>query len=67
VGNLLFLLIAIALSAIGILVIWLRQRGPTGRAGVYQGVDSFSRQMQAIAPQDRQPGQGDSRGPDRQV
>ena len=55
-GNLLFLLIAIALSAIGILVVWLRHRGPTGRAGVYQGVDTFSRQMQAIAPENRQPG-----------
>ena len=63
-GNLLFLFIAIALSAVGILVVWLRQRGPTGRSGVSQGVDSFSRQMQALAPDHRQPGQRRD-GPDR--
>lgn len=46
-GNLLFLLIAIALSAIGIFIVWVRHRGPSG---VYHGVDSFSEQMRAIAP-----------------
>src|SRR4051812_38514630 len=50
VGNLLFLLIAIALSAVGIFVIWWRQRGPSG---VTHGVDSFSAQMRAIAPEDQ--------------
>ena len=64
-GNLLFLLIAIALSAIGILVIWLRQRGPSGRSGVTQGVDSFSRQMQAIAPDPQRPSPG-RQGPDQE-
>ena len=52
-GNLLFLLIAIVLSAIGILVVLARHRGPSG---VSHGVDSFSEQMRAIAP--------DHRGPD---
>ena len=46
-GNLLFLLIAVVLSAVGILVVWARHRGPSG---VYHGVDSFSEQMRAIAP-----------------
>ena len=38
-GNLLFLLIAIVLSAVGILIVWARHRGPSG---VYHGVDSFN-------------------------
>ena len=46
-GNLLFLLIAIALSAIGIFIVWVRHRGPSG---VTHGVDSFNAQMRAIAP-----------------
>jgi hypothetical protein len=53
VGNLLFLLIAVALSAVGIFIVWLRHRGPSG---VDHGVDSFSQQMQAIAPDRQQPG-----------
>lgn len=46
-GNLLFLLIAITLSAIGIFIVWVRHRGPSG---VTHGVDSFNEQMRAIAP-----------------
>ena len=46
-GNLIFLLIAIALSAIGIFIVWVRHRGPSG---VTHGVDSFTAQMRAIAP-----------------
>lgn len=46
-GNLLFLLIAIALSAVGIFIVWVRHRGPSG---VTHGVDSFNEQMRAIAP-----------------
>ena len=59
-GNLLFLLIAVALSAIGILVVWMRHRGPSG---VNHGVDSFAEQMRAIAP-NRPPGEGPD-GPPR--
>ncbi len=61
-GNLLFLLIAIVLSAVGILIVWARHRGPSG---VNHGVDSFSEQMRAIAP-DRPDGPGVPRsgGPD---
>ena len=59
-GNLLFLLIAIVLSAVGILIVWARHRGPSG---VYHGVDSFSEQIKAIAPQD-QPGVPRSGGPE---
>lgn len=45
--NLLYLLIAIVLSAVGIFVVWVRHRGPSG---VTHGVDLFSEQMRAIAP-----------------
>ena len=46
-GNLLFLLIAVGLSAVGILIAWLRQRPPTT---VHRGVDSYTERMRAIAP-----------------
>jgi len=45
--NLLFLLLAVAIAAVGILVLWMRTRGPRS---VGSGVDSFARQMRAIAP-----------------
>jgi len=48
-GNLAFLLFAVAISVIGVLVLRLRQRGPTS---VSSGVDRFSRGMDAIAPLD---------------
>ncbi|MCB1017334.1 MAG: hypothetical protein KDB10_19770 [Acidimicrobiales bacterium] len=60
-GNLLFLLIAVVLSAIGILVVWARHRGPSG---VYHGVDSFSEQMRAIAPDRPQQTGGPGPGPE---
>ncbi len=61
-GNLIFLLIAIALSAIGIFIVWVRHRGPSG---VTHGVDSFSAQMRAIAPdQAPQTDTRPTRGPD---
>lgn len=48
-GNLVFLLFALAVSVIGILLLRLRHRGSTK---VSSGVDEFSRGMQAIAPID---------------
>lgn len=46
-SGLVFLLAALALSVVGSLVLWLRHRQPTS---VNQGVDDFSREMQALAP-----------------
>ena len=45
--NLLFLVLAFALAAVGIFVLWVRTRRPRS---VGSGVDSFARQMKAIAP-----------------
>ena len=47
--NLLFLLAAVVVAAIGIAVLWARSRGPRT---VDSGVDGFNRQMQALSPRD---------------
>lgn len=47
-SGLVFLLAALALSVVGSLVLWLRHRHPTS---MEQGIDDFSREMQALAPQ----------------
>ena len=47
VSGLVFLLAALTLSVIGSLVLWLRHRQPTS---LNQGIDDFSREMQALAP-----------------
>ena len=46
-SNLLFLLAAVVLSVVGCAVFLLRHRKPTS---VEHGLASFSRQMQALAP-----------------
>ncbi|CAN5127269.1 hypothetical protein BH24ACT1_BH24ACT1_12920 [soil metagenome] len=46
-SGLVFLLAALALSVIGSFVLWLRHRQPTS---LNQGIDDFSREMQALAP-----------------
>lgn len=51
-SGLVFLLAALALSVVGSVVLWLRHRQPTS---LEQGIDDFSREMQALAP-DRPPG-----------
>lgn len=49
-GNLVFLLFAVAVIVIGVLVLRMRQRGPRS---VSSGVDRFDRGMQAIRPIDQ--------------
>jgi len=57
--NLLFLFLAVALAALGIFLLWVRTRRPRS---VGSGVDSFARQMKAIAP-DRRPDDSRPRRP----
>ena len=55
-SNLLYLLAAALLSAAGCLVIWARHRKPSG---LEAGIDEFSRELQALAPdQPRRPPSG---------
>ena len=49
-SGLAFLLIAVVLSIVGSLVIWLISRKPTSWDS---GINEFSRNMDALAPQDR--------------
>ncbi len=58
-SGLVFLLAALVLSVVGSLVLWLRHRHPTT---LEQGIDDFTREMQALAPE-RRAGQG--RRPDQ--
>ncbi len=57
--NLIYLLVALALSLVGSLVLWLRQRKPTS---LEAGIDEFQRELRALAPERRGasggPGQG---------
>ena len=45
-----FLLVAVAISAIGTLILWLthRQRPPS----IESGIQEFSRELKALAPED---------------
>ena len=47
-NGLVFLVAALLLSIIGSLLLWLRHRKPTS---LHHGIDSFSKEMQALAPQ----------------
>lgn len=46
-GGLAFLLIAVLVSVIGTLIIWMRSRGSTS---VDHGVEEFQREMRALSP-----------------
>ena len=46
-SGLVFLLAALALSVVGSLALWLRQRQPTS---FDRGIEDFSREMRALAP-----------------
>ncbi len=48
-GALMFLLFAVLLSAVGSTLLVLRQRKPTG---VRNSIDTFRREMDALAPPD---------------
>jgi hypothetical protein len=60
VTNLAFLLVAVVLSAVGVLVLWLRNR-PTSSPTA--SIDEFSEKMRALAPDDdgARPGDADGR------
>jgi hypothetical protein len=59
VSGLAFLVRAVLLSAVGSLVLWLRERTPTSTE---HAIESFSRQMAALSP--RAPrGRGRARRP----
>jgi len=47
VSNLAFLLVAVGVSVVGSIVLWLRTRKPTT---VGSSIDSFAREMRALAP-----------------
>ncbi len=51
-SNLLFLLAAVVVAALGIAVLWGRSRAPRS---VDSGVEGFNRQMEALSPRDRRP------------
>ncbi|CAN5670373.1 MAG: hypothetical protein M3535_01395 [Actinomycetota bacterium] len=48
-SGLIFLVAALAVSLIGSVVLWLYHRQPTS---IYQGIDDFSREMRALAPEE---------------
>lgn len=52
-SNLLYLVIALALSVIGSLILWYRHRRPRS---MESGIDEFSRELKALAPERREGG-----------
>ena len=50
-SNLLYLFAAFLISAVGCIVIWLRHRRPSG---LEAGIEEFSRELRALAPEDQQ-------------
>lgn len=46
-----FLMIAVVISLVGSLVLYLRSRTPTS---LESGIDNFRREMQALAPRDEE-------------
>jgi hypothetical protein len=49
VGAVAFLMIAVVISAVGLTVLYLRNRPPTS---LDASIDTFRREMQALAPRD---------------
>jgi hypothetical protein len=47
-----FLMIAVVISVVGSLVLYLRSRTPSS---LDSGIDNFRREMQALAPRDEEP------------
>ncbi|MFZ4518591.1 MAG: hypothetical protein ACOYOP_09390 [Microthrixaceae bacterium] len=48
-SNLAFLLLAVVVSVVGVMVLWLRNRPATSRTS---SIDEFSEKMRALAPDD---------------
>ena len=57
--GLVFLLVAVVLSALGTAVLYLRHRDPTS---MDHGVEEFQREMRALAPDPQQRRPPDQRG-----
>jgi hypothetical protein len=51
VGAVAFLMIAVVISVVGGLVLYVRNRPPSS---LEAGIDNFRREMQALAPRDEQ-------------
>ena len=47
-SGLIFLVAALAVSVVGSIALWLHHRQPTS---LYQGIEDFSREMDALAPE----------------
>ncbi len=58
-SNLAFLLLAVLVSVVGVMILWLRNRPATSRTS---SIDEFSEKMRALAPDDA-PTSGDGRRP----
>ena len=56
-SNLLFLLAALGISVLGSIVLWLRARKPVT---LESSVDSFAREMRALAPDAERRADGDA-------
>ncbi|MDP9388867.1 MAG: hypothetical protein M3Q48_13385 [Actinomycetota bacterium] len=52
-SNLLYLLVAVALSVLGSLALWYRHRRPRS---VDYGIEEFQRELKALAPERRRNG-----------
>ena len=50
-GPVFFLMIAVVISVVGGLVLYLRNRTPSS---LESGIDNFRREMEALAPRDEQ-------------
>ena len=51
-GAVAFLMIAVVISVVGSTVLYLRSRTPSS---LESGIDTFRREMQALAPRDDEP------------
>ena len=51
--SLVFLLVAVAISVVGSLALWLHHREPTS---LEHGIEEFSKEMQALSPEGAQTG-----------
>lgn len=49
-SNLLYLLVALGVSALGSVALWLQRRKPRS---MEDGVDEFKRELRALAPEQR--------------
>lgn len=54
-SNLVFLLVAVVVSGVGVLVLWLRHRPPSSPTA---SIDEFRGKMQALAPDERETSEG---------